>query len=885
MIRVGILFGGASREREISFAGGRTVYDLLDRSLFEPIPLFLDSVGNLVELGWPYLYKGTIRDFFPPAEYQGSKRYPYQIYVESLGPLPESERNRLLQAIGRPIRWEELPQRVDMIFLALHGAGGEDGAVQGLLEMLHIPYTGSGILPSAIGMDKAFQKKLMKEAGWDVPESIVIDRAAWLAGRQRAYYHEIRRTVRFPLVVRPANQGSSIGVTHLKNDQFAAFVRAVDAAFFTVRVAARKWKSMSQQQKAAWIQKISEIKDGIGIPFRVGEKIIAHPDDLFQFLEDHFNRSAQQVLLESIWEEKQVIAEAFIDGTEFSCIVIRNEDGQPMALPPTEIRKAAEVYDYRSKYLAGISRKITPMSLPDRQVEQVRRKCEELFRLFNFNVYARIDGFVRHRDGKIFLNDPNTTSGMMPSSFFFHQAAEIGLNPTQFLTYVIRTSLQERHQSGKFGQCRQLIQRLDQLMTSSHKQRQRKTRVAVVLGGYSSERHISVESGRNVYEKLASSARYEPVPLFLLGNPNGFALYRIPVNLLLKDNADDIAEYILKNKTRKLLADIRRQAASLRRRYGSAGYSFAPRRLPLSRLKKEVDKVFIALHGRPGEDGTLQAELERLGVPYNGSGIASSQLTIDKYATAELLARHGLHVPRHSVVLRQLWLQEPLACYRRIEAQFDYPFICKPVDDGCSAAVKKVHNRSELDAYCRLLFRSSRELPELPARRLQLKPNEEIPQKERMLVEELITSADAVRFLEITGGILMHRNGTGGPRFEVFEPSEVLASDAVLSLEEKFLAGEGQNITPARFADDAEENRRISNLVKADLEKAARAAGISGYCRIDAFVRIYADGRVETIILEINSLPGMTPATCLFHQAAIGNYRPIDLIDHILNVA
>jgi D-alanine-D-alanine ligase len=101
------------------------------------------------------------------------------------------------------------------------------------------------------------------------------------------------------------------------------------------------------------------------------------------------------------------------------------------------------VFDYRSKYLPGLSRKITPIELPTETIQGIRKESERLFRHFRFDVYARIDGFVG-KDGQIFLNDPNTTSGMMPSSFFFHQAAEIGLNPSQFLTYIIRTSLAAR---------------------------------------------------------------------------------------------------------------------------------------------------------------------------------------------------------------------------------------------------------------------------------------------------------------------------------------------------------------------------------------------------------------------------------------------------------
>ncbi|MBW3545848.1 MAG: hypothetical protein KY428_09680, partial [Bacteroidetes bacterium] len=95
-------------------------------------------------------------------------------------------------------------------------------------------------------------------------------------------------------------------------------------------------------------------------------------------------------------------------------------------------------------------------------------------------------------------------------------------------------------------------------------------------------------------------------------------------------------------------------------------------------------------------------------------------------------------------------------------------------------------------------------------------------------------------------------------------------------------AGEGQNITPARFARTPEENQRISAEVRRQLENVARIANIEGYARIDAFVRVYEDGRVETVIIEINSLPGMTPATCIFHQSALNGYKPYEFIDAIL---
>ncbi|MDQ4139341.1 MAG: D-alanine--D-alanine ligase, partial [Bacteroidota bacterium] len=118
--------------------------------------------------------------------------------------------------------------------------------------------------------------------------------------------------------------------------------------------------------------------------------------------------------------------------------------------------------------------------------------------------------------------------------------------------------------------------------------------------------------------------------------------------------------------------------------------------------------------------------------------------------------------------------------------------------------------------------------------------------------------------------------------YEVFEASEALAEGEVLSLEEKFLAGEGQNITPARYAPEPKLRQKISDKVKADLKKVAEVLNIEGYARIDAFVRIKGKDDVETIVIEVNSLPCMTPATCIFHQTAINGYKPYDFIDRIL---
>jgi D-alanine-D-alanine ligase len=517
------------------------------------------------------------------------------------------------------------------------------------------------------------------------------------------------------------------------------------------------------------------------------------------------------------------------------------------------------------------------------QIKDIATACTLLFKALRFDVYARIDGFINPK-GEIFLNDPNTTSGMMPSSFFFHQAAEIGLNPSQFLTFIIATSLKKRALLSKNQPA--VIKHLEQLnerIAGNNAIGNKKIKVAVILGGYSSERHISVESGRNIYEKLASSEKYLPIPVFLTGNKDEHQLYILPINILLKDNADDIKEKVSHFYEHPFITSVKADASAITAFYTGSRQTIDPQPITYEHLKEMIDIVFIALHGRPGEDGAVQSKLDALSIPYNGSGVASSQTTINKYQTNEILMKSGMLAAKHRLVSAFEWHADSQKVSAEIEEAFHYPFIAKPVDDGCSSAVKKIKSAKDLEAFAALIFREQQSLMSEPAAQLKVKSNEEFPIKSEFLIEELISANGAKHFLEITGGMLTHYNASGEVQYEIFEASETLAEGEVLSLEEKFLAGQGQNITPARYAANKEASNAISEEVKKQLKKAAEVLNIEGYARIDAFVRIFENGKVEVIFIEVNSLPGMTPATCIFHQTAINGYKPLDFIDRILD--
>jgi len=886
MMRIGIFFGGTSREREISFAGGRTVFDNLDKGLFQPVPIFVDSQGHFILLDWQYLYKGTIRDFYPPVAALPPSRHPWQLYLENLGELSDEALTELISHVGRQVQASELPKLMDFAFLALHGPGGEDGAIQGLLEWVGIPYSGSGILPSAFGIDKIAQKKLLKATGLPTPDFYVLTAQDWATADPAALLSLLGRELGLPLVLKAPHQGSSIGISIVKEEDPTQFSAAVDRALFRRTLTKADWEALTEEGRLAWVRQLADIREGIALPVTLNDgPAISHPEALLGALATAFQSTAT-VRLQSTTGEAQVLIEQFVAGREFSCIVVEDENGAPLALPPTEIVKGTEVFDYRAKYLPGLARKVTPIDLPEAAIERIRQEAQTMFSTFGFEVYARLDGFIQ-ADGTIFLNDPNTTSGMLPASFFFHQAAEIGLNPSQFLTYIIRTSLNARRRGGlKPVQLGAALAQLDGAIRSRQGSTDERIRVAVIMGGYSSERHISVESGRNIYEKLSSSTKYRPVPVFLAGSSAEFRLYELPINVMLKDNADDIREKIehaeAGEPAHPVLAKIRAEASQLTQVYAGQAIA-APRRISFAELAEQVDEVFIALHGRPGEDGALQQELEKFGLPYNGSGAASSAVTINKFETNRRLREAGLRVADHRLAQRLEWAADAEAFYRSLESQFGYPFIAKPADDGCSSAVKKIKNRAELAAFSEQIFRRDEPLLVGPAEVLHLGFKEEFPQKDAFLVETLIGPDGAATFLEVTGGLLTSYDASGQLLIEVFEASEALASGEVLSLEEKFLAGEGQNITPARYAADPAERQRISDEVKRVLHQVAEVLRIEGYARIDAFVRVRTGGAIEVLIIEVNSLPGMTPATCIFHQTALAGYTPYQFIDRILD--
>lgn len=708
-LRIGVLMGGKSIEREVSFNSGRTICDHLDSSCYDIIPIFQTHAGLLYELPWRFLYRGKIADF-----------------------------EHRLDAEAKKIRWDDLKKIVDFMYIALHGSFAEDGTLQGLLEILQIPYLGSKVFGSALSMNKIMQRKFLQHNTINVAPGFSLTASEYDSITEQELKKRIQENfLNFPVVVKPSQEGSSLGVSMAHT--MPELVRAI--------------------------------------------QIAATVDT---------NRN------------QDVLVEQKIEGMEFSCIILGNlYNNDYLVLPPTEILPETHLFDYDQKYMPGRATKFTPARCGAQMIQKIQQTCIQVMRALHLTM-ARIDGFLT-KNGDVVIIDPNSLSGMSPSSFLFRQAAELNMNHTQVINYIIENEL--RNIDAHFFTYNE-----KKLMQTNNK----KIRVGVLLGGRSNEKEISLESGRNILYKL-SPEKYEPIALFV---NSSLQLFRINEKILVR------------NSTKEIEADL------------SLATPVAWHDLPAF-----IDFAFIGLHGGEGENGCVQGALEMVGIPYNGSGVLTSALCMNKFETNNFLRAEGFDVPHARFITAQEWIALQKTIVEEIKEKFSFPCIVKPHDDGCSVLVTKINSHHALEEFVTNIFAAQ--------------------QKSALLVEELIKGT------ELTVGVL------GNQTVQALPPSQAIAQHEILSIEEKFLPGAGENQTPAPLP------ARVLLLVKNTMEAVYKAVDAKGYARIDCFYQNEQQsptGKERIVTLEINTLPGMTPATCIFHQAAELGIKPMEFIDRIITL-
>ncbi|NIN69084.1 MAG: D-alanine--D-alanine ligase [Anaerolineae bacterium] len=336
-LRVGVVLGGISSEREISLESGRNIYFNLNPQKYEGVPIFLDGEGKFWEIPLQLLVQNTTVDITDRLEEEATR-----------------------------IAYEELASVADFVYIGLHGKYGEDGCLQGLLELLGIPYTGSGVMASAIGMDKHLQRKLLAAAGIKVPKYLPVTEREW-AENEEEILGRVEDSLGYPCVVKPTREGCSTGLG-----------------------------------------------------------VVREPGQMGAALENAFQ-----------WDTTALLEELLV-GTEITCGVIGNRE--LTALPPTETIRKGEYLTVEEKFLPGEGENITPARLPEDLLKKIQEVMLQAYRALGLKVYARMDGFVV--DGEVIVTEPNTLPGMTPSTCIFHEAAEVGIGPMEFVDRIIELSLE-----------------------------------------------------------------------------------------------------------------------------------------------------------------------------------------------------------------------------------------------------------------------------------------------------------------------------------------------------------------------------------------------------------------------------------------------------------
>ena len=199
-LRVGVLFGGRSGEHEVSLVSAASVIQALDPEKYEAVPIGITKEGRW--LAGPAANKMLL----PPT----NKTLGEVLLKGDRVMLSADPTVTTLVPVGAPRSDETM--RLDVIFPVLHGTFGEDGTVQGLLDLAGVPYVGSGVVGSSVGMDKDMSKRLWLQAKLPVGDYLAILRAEWEKSRTKVQ-RAIQKKFRFPVFVKPATLGSSVGMT------------------------------------------------------------------------------------------------------------------------------------------------------------------------------------------------------------------------------------------------------------------------------------------------------------------------------------------------------------------------------------------------------------------------------------------------------------------------------------------------------------------------------------------------------------------------------------------------------------------------------------------------------------------------------------------------
>ena len=345
-IKTGIIFGGVSTEHNVSIVSGTSVIKNLNKDKYQIFPIYIDKNGD-----W----------------------YEYEIINKEYKVGEEVNANKKIINIC------EYLKKLDVVFPVLHGLGGEDGSIQGLLEMLNIPYVGSKILGSSICMDKVYAKAIFEKANLLQADYIYIrkykDSYIYIEkdfSEQILDIEEISKKIikklGLPLFIKPSNSGSSVGINKAEN--------------------------------------IEELKDYI----------------------EHASMF-----------DKKILIEENISGREIECAVLGNEEVEASILG--EIIPADKFYSFAAKYNNNESKTIMPADLNENLSNKIRENAKKAYKATDCKGLARVDFFVDDKNEKIYINEINTIPGFTQISMYPKLWEKTGISYSDLLDKLINLAL------------------------------------------------------------------------------------------------------------------------------------------------------------------------------------------------------------------------------------------------------------------------------------------------------------------------------------------------------------------------------------------------------------------------------------------------------------
>jgi len=366
-IRLGVIFGGRSTEHQVSLVSATSVINALDRNKYDIVPIGITPTGQWLsgERSMPLLKDGRSSEEL----------------VAFLPPDP-TEKRLVVKKTAKSIN-----EKLDVIFPVLHGSYGEDGTIQGLLELADIPYVGASVLGSAVAMDKILQKLVTNQAGirsvdflwfkgvdWhsvaETPQPVIANQLANLT--QDQILATIEDRLGFPVFVKPPNLGSSVGISKVRN--------------------------------------ANELRAGIETALKFDRKVL--------------------------------IEKAVPNAREIEIAVLGNE--RPKASIPGEIVPSNEFYDYDAKYVDGASTIHIPANLPEELLHSLQKTAVQSVVAVEAEGMSRVDFLVNDATKEFFLNEINTIPGFTSISMYPKMWEVSGLPYPELLDELIRLAI-DRH--------------------------------------------------------------------------------------------------------------------------------------------------------------------------------------------------------------------------------------------------------------------------------------------------------------------------------------------------------------------------------------------------------------------------------------------------------